>query len=352
MRRNFIIWLRVLFRKLFRKLNFTLTWRHTALLAVFTILSFSASVIVLELLPSRWPLKPTFVATLETQNLTLRNGQHNSNIAGISGSQISLRDVHSHSSESSVLSNDLTQLSQPKGNDESVARVFTKASEGAYLELDSFLIPARQAVELSSSGQKNFMSLQIVEDEDNIRSEVSLVWNGEISDGTSPISARVGSERWEANVPLVEIENAEIDGLIYSPITVTALSTERLRLSGSDQIATSSLLSGEIQIYVGSYPRDSISLSAGEFTKFTDLDAQLTNLELTDSGLKFVLVGEASAINVGFLNNLRDITPSLLDGLMSIPSLQIILSAFFTLIAAGVSAINLSQKEDTDALDK
>ncbi|MEW4459331.1 hypothetical protein AB1K42_14660 [Roseibium algicola] len=317
-------------------------------LIVFVALSlFSISVIALELLPSHWLVRTTFVATLETQNLTFRNGQQSSSISGISGTSIALREASEYSTDQSLDASDLTQMLDTQGDQKSNSKTFSRASQDSHLELDSFLIPARRAVELSSSGRNKFVSLQIVDEERGAASQTTVVWNGSVTSNSAPISERIGSDRWEAHAPLIEIETPEIAGVIYSPVPVTALSTERLRLSGSNQIATSSLLQGEIQFYLdfpfGSYPTEPVILRNGEFTQFDGLDAQLTNLELTETGLRFLLVGKADGIRAGFLNNRRNITPSMLDGLRSIESLVIIASSVFALLLALLSAISLGR---------
>lgn len=332
-RKGAIIGLRILLRRSLK----TLTWRTYALVL------FSAAVIALELLPSHTLLKTTFVATLETQNLAFRTGQQNSIISGISGSRIILRERAVNSDTLSLEISDLTQLSDTEVSQKTASRTFSKISENSHLELDSFLLPAQRAIEISTSGRKKFISMQVIDDGQSVPSETIIVWNGNVRLDSDKMSTNIGDDRWEALSPLIEIETPEIEGLIYDPLLVTALSTERLRLSGTKQIATSSLLQGEIQFYVWNYPSNLSRLQAGEFTQFSDLDAQLTNLELTENGLKFVLVGQAEVIKTGFLNNRRDITPSLLDGLRSIESLVIIISSLFAILLAVISAISLGR---------
>lgn len=345
--RSSAIGLRLLFRKSFRRFKFALTWRVYALIVFAALSIFSISVIALELLPSHWLVRTTFVATLETQNLTFRNGKQSSSISGVSGASITLRETSAYFTGQLLGDSDLNQLLDAQGAKESSSKTFSKALQDSHLEVDNFLIPALRAVEISSSGRNRFISLQIVDEEQSAVSETTVVWNGSITSNSAALSQGIGSDRWEARAPLIEIETPEIAGLIYSPVPVTALSTERLRLSGSNQIATSSLLQGEIQFYLnfpfGSYPTEPVTLRSGEFTQFNALDAQLTNLELTETGIRFLLVGKADVIKVGFLNNRRNITPSMLDGLRSIESLAIIASSIFALLLALLSATSLGR---------
>lgn len=331
-------------RKTLPQMKFKLSGRGYVLIVISSLSVFSASVVVLELLPSHWLVNTTFVATLETQSLTFRTGALNADISGISGSRISLHAKDSASSQTSQGLYDLTRL-EKEDSDASSSKVFSKQTESTHLELDSFLIPSGSAVEILTFGTDKYVSLQIIEEDRNAVSEVAIVWNGIIT--SEPQAAHsapgAGSERWQASAPLIEIENPHVEGLIYSPVTVHALSTERLRLSGSDQIATSSLLQGEIQFYVGNYPSNSIALRTGEFTQFSGLNAQLANFELTENGIRFILVGKADSVQIGFLKNRREIIPSLLDGIRSIDSLVIILSSLFALLLAGLSALSLGR---------
>ncbi|SNZ07456.1 hypothetical protein [Cohaesibacter gelatinilyticus] len=348
--RSGVITLRLFLRRSYRRFKIALTWRVYAVIIFVSLSLFCASVIALELLPSHWLINTTFVATLETQNLTFRNGKQNSSISGISGSSIALREINAYSPDQALEVGDLTQLTDVQGTESPRSKVFSKASEDSHLELDSFLIPAELAMEISTSGQNKYISLQIVGDDQSVASETTIVWYGDITLDSVPISKDIGSDRWKAISPLIEIQKPEIDGLIYSPIPVTALSTERLRLSGSNQIATSSLLEGEIQFYLnfpfGSYPTEPTTLRSGEFTQFNDLEAQITNLELTETGIRFLLVGKANAVKTGFLNNRRNITPSMLDGFRSIESLVIIMSSLFALLLAVLSAISLGRESE------
>ena len=239
----------------------------------------------------------------------------------------------------------MLDLSRPdRGTDtEYPQKTFAITSDSDHLELDSFLVPAGRILELSSTGAERFLSLQVAGDETADPSEVVVAWNGGIEqdNGTPSETTQLGSENWSGTVPIIEIDTPNIDGLIYNPIEVAGLSTDRLRLHGASQIATSSLIEGDIQFYFGSRPSDPVFLRTGEFIQFSGVAAQLTNLTLTPRGMQFVLVGEAQSIRVGFLANLRDINPSLLDGLLSIQSLVMIVSSIFALLLAGLSAIGL-----------
>ncbi|QUS59154.1 hypothetical protein [Pseudovibrio brasiliensis] len=334
-------------RNFFARFDITLTWRGLAVIGAFCLIIFSFCVIALELLPSSFFAKTTFVATLEAQNLSLRVGETNAVISGVSGTRISLHDLAEEPFDATGQSNDLTQLLETENNKPSSQIIYAKTSNATHLELDSFFIPAGQAMELSTSGKNKFISLQLIEEDSNKQSNATIVWKGQVTSGvnSTPTVQQIGSKRWSAIAPLVQIDGPHIDGLIYSPIDVVGISTDRLRLYGSKQIATSSLLSGDIQFYFGSYPNEPVALRPGEFTKFTNLNAQLANLTLTENGVQFVLVGEASSVKVGFLENLREIHPSLLDGLRSVQSLIIIISSIFALLLAGLSAVSLGKQD-------
>ena len=68
---------------------------------------------------------------------------------------------------------------------------------------------------------------------------------------------------------------------------------------------------------------------------------------MTENGLRFVLIGDAESIQVGFLNNTRNIQPSLLDFLRSIDSLGIIISSLFAFFLAALGALRMGKKDES-----
>lgn len=336
-------------RRIFARFGIELTWRSLVAVGVVCLLLFSVGVVLLELSSSRLAksiLPTTFVATLETQNLSFRTNSRSAQIPGISGTQISVRDQVGQSVGDNAASLDLSTLLETESTSSPTENTYVAAGPDAYLELDRFLVPAGRAVEISAYGNDKSLSLTLIEENDKAPGEVTIVWKGNILAGDSAGAAEghLGSKRWSSEAPLVDIEGARIDRQIRVPISVSGVSTERLQLHGYDQIATSSLLSGDIQFYFGHYPSNKVELRPGEFSKFSILDAQMTNLTLTDNGLKFVLVGEAHSVKVGFFENLREIRPSLLDGLRSVESLNIIVSAIFGIFLAGLGIISLDRR--------
>ena len=341
--------LAVLFKGLFGKtmgvLRDRLGWRAYMLFVLLLMVAFSALIIALELIPSHRVVDTTFVATLETQDLSLRLGSSSLVISDIASDGIELGERGVLQGDETLMPFDLTQLPAEEVAADNGSRTFRKLSEAAHLELDTLLIPAGGVVEISTSGQGSSLELQVI-DAGGTPSEATIVWSGEV-EGSAPgpgFGDRVGSERWSAAAPFIQLAAPRTDGPISVPLSVVGLSTERIVLRGADPVATSALIAGELQFYFRSQPSQPIALRNGEFTRFSGLDAQITNLELSDRGLRFVLVGHADAIHIGYQSNLRDVTPSLLEGFLSSRSLVIIVTSGFTFLLALLSAVGLRRE--------
>lgn len=321
--------------------------RGYGIITLFSISAFSVGVFALDKLSSHYLFSTTFVATLETQTISARIGPAKAVIPGVSGSRISLSDTSVDPSTDDPAIKDLTNL---LGEDTVVGEgslIFSAESETTHLELDNLVVPPGRAVEISTIGRDKYFLLQLIGGEPGAKVSATVVWNGDITirpDG-DPMAKNVGARQWSALVPSVEIENPVLLEPIYSPIRVKSLSTARLRLAGDDQVATSALLGGDIQFYFGNQPGERIVLKPGEFATFSELDALVTNFVFTESGMKFVLVGKAAAVKTGYLTNLRDVAPSVFDGIRSIPSIALILSALFTFLLAGFSATSTNKNE-------
>lgn len=324
-----------------------LNLRKITFFALMAVVVFSAGIFVLELTPSRQLLNTTFIASIETQNVSMRVGLGSATIAGISGTSISGHDQSIQAIGTEEIT-DLTQLGSTPKETNSNSFSYSSASSETHLELDELVIPPNRAIEFASSGIRRFLSVQAIIEDGTTPFEVIVVWKGpivsEAADATT--GALLGSERWLNQSPLIEFEGVEIDGLVYSPIAVTGLSLETLRASGRDQITASSVLSGEVQFDILGYRSKSTTLRPGEFFRFSGLSAQLTNLTLTENGLRFVLIGNAESIKLGFLNNLRNIHPSLLDFLRSIDSLGIVVSSLFAFFLAAIGALSLGKTDE------
>lgn len=312
------------------------------------VIVFSASIFVLEITPSRQFLPTTFIATIEAQSVSVRVGNRGAIIEGISGTRISGHDQSTPAIAAGEIA-DLTNLGSALEDTKSNSFSYSSASSETHLELDELVIPPGRAVEFASSGDGRFLSIQSIHEDGTAPFEVILVWKGPIGSVGADVAGDplLGSQRWVNQNPLIEFESAEIDGLIYTPIAVTGLSLERLRASGRDQITTSSVLAGEVQFDVLGYRGESTMLRPGEFFRFSGLAAQLTNLALTENGLRFVLIGSAESIEVGFLSKLRNIQPSLLDFLRSIDSLGIIISSLFAFFLAALGALRMGKKDES-----
>jgi hypothetical protein len=324
------------------------SWRwHLALFSLF-LSAFSAGVIVLELLPSRTLFKTTFVATLETQAVTVRIGQNGAVIPGIAGSRISILGADTSSDANQHQQIDLMQFQEPQPDGMNGPIQFSTRSDNAYLEIDKLVIPSGQLLELVAAGTGKHFSLIVSGGGSNpAEAGATIVWNGSVAmepagEGQMPI---VGLRQWRGKLPTIEIDTAEFSSPIYSPSWVSSFTSTRIKPLRNDLIPASTLLRGEVQFFFGRDPGERIALGAGEFLEFSDLEGLLTNLNLTESGLGMVLVGEADAVSTGYLANLRNVTPSALAGIRAKPSLMLMLSAFFTLSLALVSSISLARND-------
>jgi hypothetical protein len=338
------VWLRG-FSRVMRSIRDRLGWRAFVFVALSIMLAFSALIIALELTPSHWLFDTTFVATLETQNLNLRLGTSNFVISDIAADRIEMIDRRVLQEDAPPPLLDLTQFLGADLEAGERERVYRRFSETAYLELDALLIPAGRVVELSTSGQGSTLNVQVPEGNAGL-SEVSVVWSGDVQTEVSRFGADDGieNERWFAHSPSIQLMAPQIDGPISVPVTVVGLGTERMQLSGADPITTSALIEGELQFYFRNQPSQPIPLRTGQFLRFTALDAQISNLELSDRGIRLVLVGRADSIHTGYQSNLRDVTPTLLEGFQSSRSLVIIVTSGFTFLLAFLSALGLRRE--------
>ena len=333
------------------KNSFTVvTWRHYVIFGLFSLILFSASVILLELAPSHWLINTSFVATIEARSIKARVGNHLATLSGIEGSHMSLHDRKEEAFGNAI---DLTQIDRESptkidnGLESDTSFDISSSSTSTHLELDSLSIPAGQVLEMSVGQSRDHLFLGVLNDS-NDEVSTTLVWNGAIqSNLKNDITTKsINAYRWVASEPVIEIDDPVFNDLSSNPIQIVGLSSELLANSGLGQIPVSTVLSGELQFYFGRYPAEPITLRRAELAKFGGLNALLMSTELTNSGIKIILVGTANSVRVGYQNKLRSVTPSLLDGLLSIRSLTVIFPALFALLLAFLSAVSLTREEN------
>lgn len=315
------------------------------LIAVLIVL-LCAMVIVLELIPSRSFFRTTFIATIETQEARLRLDDRQAALMGVSGRRILARELSPVGDDTETDIFDLadsgaSSLSSASGDLELVAK-----DAAAYLELDRLWLPPKSAVKFSSGGEGASLAVEFIEPGDAQQIDARLVWRGSVgsSDEDRPEGA-VGTRTWRANKPSISVDEARIRGLAPLPIDLSAIALDRVLSVDEYQSPVSAILGGDLQFDIGGYPGKPLPIREGEFLSFDNLEAQAINLALSEKGLRFLLIGEADAISLGFAASRRDVQPSMLDAILARQSLTILASALFAMFLALMGAINFGGRK-------
>lgn len=304
------------------------------------------AVIVLELLPSRSFVKTTFIATIDTQEMRLRLDDRQAALVGISGRRIFARELLPAESETETGIFDLTDPSAVALASASSDLELVAEGRDSHLELDRLWIPPHAAVKLTSSGEGTALVVEFIEPGDADQIEARLVWRGSVgSSSGGEMEGEVGSRIWRANKPSINVDEAKISGLIPTPIHISAIALDRVLSVDEYQTPVSAILGGDLQFDIGGYPGKPLPIREGEFLSFVKVDAQAINLDLSGNGIRFLLIGEADAVTLGFLSNHRDVQPSMLDAILARQSLTIIASALFAMLLALMGGKNFGGRK-------
>jgi len=301
----------------------------------------------LERIPAHYFVNSTFTATIVTQEVRFRLGDRQASLHGVAASRILARELQVGDNNSDV---ELFDLSNPTAIPTSTPlgdlEIKTINNQETSLELDRLWLPAHSAVKIASNGENATMKIEFIDPVDNGKIDSRLVWRGDVtlSDG-SQAATGIGSRIWQAIKPSLTIDEARINGLIPTPVDISAIEFDRIVSGDQYQSHASAIIIGDIQFNMGGFPGRQVSIREGEMLSFRDLDAQIVNFSLEEKGLRFFLIGSADKANLGFSNRLRDIQPSLLDFIRAWESLTIILSALFTLFLAVLGGMSNGDKK-------
>lgn len=318
-----------------------LGWHVLALIVVVL----CVTLIVLELIPARTFVRTTFTATIYTQEMRLRLGERQATLTGVSGSRILARELDPAGGKADTGVFDLTDRSSQSLSAASDLELIADAP-GSYLELDRLWLPPRAAVKISGSGEDSALAIEFIEPGDAGKVDARFVWRGGVrtSDGNDMASG-VGARIWEASQPSLTIDKARINGLIPTPAVLSAVAFDRVVSGDGYQSPASAIIGGELQFDIAGFPGRPLTIREGEMLSFGALDAQMLNLSLSDRGLRFLLIGSADTVSLGFLANDRDVQPSMLDAILARQSLTILGSALFAMLLGVMSAINFGVRK-------
>lgn len=319
-----------------------LGWHVLALIVVLL----CVTLIVLELVPARTLVRTTFTAAIETQEVRLRLGERQATLTGISGSRILARELDPADDGAEAGLFDLSDPSSQALSSADGDLELTAEAADSYLELDRLWLPPRAAVKITSGGRDSTLGIAFMEPRDGGRIDARLVWRGAIGSSAKDDGASsVGSRIWQASKPSLAIDGARISGLIPTPIPLSAVAFDRVVSGDEYQSPASAVIRGDLQFDIAGFPGRPLSIREGETLSFEGLDAQMLNLSLSDRGLRFLLIGSADSVSLGFLANHRDVQPSMLDAILARESLTILASALFAMLLALMGAINFGGRK-------
>lgn len=319
-----------------------LGWHVLALIVVLL----CVTLIVLELVPARTFVRTTFTAMIETQEVRLRLGERQATLTGISGSRILARELDTADDGAEAALFDLSDPSSQAVSSADGDLELSAGAPGSYLELDRLWLPPRAAVKVVSGGRDSTLSIEFIEPGDSDRIDARLVWRGGIgSPMEDDVATSVGSRIWQAGKPSLTIDGARISGLIPTPVPLSAVAFDRVVSGDQYQNPASAVIGGDLQFDIAGFPGRPLSIREGETLSFGGLDAQMLNLSLSDRGLRFLLIGSADSVSLGFLTNHRDVQPSMLDAILARESLTILASALFAMLLALMGAINFGGRK-------
>ncbi|WP_146198953.1 hypothetical protein [Falsochrobactrum shanghaiense] len=311
----------------------------------FAVILLCAALIVLELVPSRTFVRTTFTATIETQEVRFRLGEQQAALTGISGNRILARELVPSPGEAEVVPFDLGDPSEPTHSSANGDLELLAQATDAYLEIDRLWLPPHTAVKIASGGEGSTLALEFIETGADDPIDVRFVWRGAIASSQDAAPTLVGSRIWQADKPSLTIDEARIRGLVPVPIHITNIAFDRV-LSGDEyQSPVSAVISGELQFDIAGFPGRPHTIREGETLSFDGLKAQMLNLSQSDKGFRFLLIGSADAVSLGFLTNHRDVQPSMLNAILARESLTILASALFAMLLALMGAINFGGKK-------
>jgi len=303
----------------------------------------------MEAVPARYFVNTSFVATIVTQQVRFRLDGRSASLRGISASRILARELHNDPEAVTIPTFDLGDLVEESSLTMPSDLELTINDSDASLELDRLWFPENAAVKITSNGEKATMEIEFIEPSDTGKVESRLVWRGDVtlSDGTQSATG-IGSRIWRAEKPSLTIDKAQINGLIPTPIRVSAIEFDRVVSGDQYQSHASAILAGDIQFDIGGYPGRQMAIREGEMLSLRGLDAQIVNFSLAEKGLRFLLIGTADVANLGFSDRRRNIQPSLFDAIRAWESLTIIISALFTLLLALIGAFMSNSPDNGD----
>lgn len=341
-----------LFKKFLEKLGIKTTIRMLFFIFTLFALLVSGVVVALDKIGSNHFFTTTFTATIETQKLSIRVGNVNAVVSGISGKKISLQPLNKTPSGTDGEPDDFTfdlmatdEISE-EINDNFVIQTNT---DTAYIELDEMLVPAGRAVDIVTGGKNQTLVIEIDAAFGEKPLETRLVWNGlseeDLTLHKNALLRPLGAKTWSSSGIKLRVERANISKLLSAPISLKNVKFENNFVDSNGSTSISAIIGGRVEFYIGGRSILRNELREGEFVRFTNLNAQLTNIRLTERGVAFVIVGETDMVQLGFLNSLRDVWPSLLNGVLASQSINIIGSAIFGISLAFLGIISMSQSD-------
>lgn len=317
--------------------------RFRSMVFIFALLALLVSglVITFELISSKFLFTTTFTASLETQKLSIRVGTLNAIISDISGRKISL-----HQLDNAINSSD---------DDSLFDFTLETTTENGYIELDVLLVPSGRAFDLTSNGKGQELVIEVDEELGKKPLETRIVWS-DLSEEDLALDnhqslRQLGANTWSINAIKLRVEGAQMAKPQSNPIHLKNVLFENNFVNSNGPISTSAIISGHMEFYVAGNSIASFDLREGEFLRFADMNAQLTNMRLTERGVAFIIVGEADAVELGFLNSLRDVHPRLLSAILANQSINIIGSAVFGLLLAMLGIVGISESETREKIE-
>ena len=283
-------------------------------------------IVFLENTPSTYS---HFLATIEAKTIRFRTGGQITILEGIGGSAITLRDL----SDNSVVSFDLKQ----KSKQESKPLMRKTLNSNSYVEVDAAVVPENSVVDLVRRTDVSGLEIEI--DGEALPLSVRIVWSGAVQDENGLSQKNLTGVEWSGRRTLVMIEDAQVDALMPVPTSITSIDFSQTKYVNSKPITINTLTSGKISFDTFQYPTKEISIRETEWLEFDGVSARIMKLDLTKNGFRVVLMGVAKKIQAGFLQNRRDIRPSLLSALAARPEVSLLTSLIIGFIFAVVGTI-------------